>query len=121
MSKIEVEKGNLEYYSEGNCIIEKETKKLIVGCKTSKIPSDVLSIGENAFSGRKSLRNISIPNGVETIGKDAFYCCESLENVIIANSVINIGEDAFYGCKSLKEISIPYSVKTMGWGRVQLL
>ena len=115
LSKIEVENGNLEYYSEGNCIIEKETKKLIVGCKTSKIPSDVLSIGEHAFSGCKSLKSISIPNGVETIGKDAFYGCESLENVIIPNSVINIGEHAFYGCKSLKNMSIPYSVKTMGW------
>ena len=113
--KVIVAESNPHYYSENNCIIEKSTKKLIVGCKTSKIPSDVLSIGENAFYGCKTLRNISIPNGVETIGKDAFYGCESLENVTIPNSVINIDEHAFYGCKSLKDISIPYSVKTMGW------
>ena len=113
--KVIVAESNPHYYSENNCIIEKSTKKLIVGCKTSKIPSDVLSIGENAFFGCKTLRNISIPSGVETIGKDAFYGCESLENVIIPNSVINIDEHAFYGCKSLKDISIPYSVKTMGW------
>ena len=42
---ITVANGNTRYHSEGNCIIETERKKLIVGCKNSVIPNSVTSIG----------------------------------------------------------------------------
>ena len=39
------------------------------------IPNSVTTIGENAFSGCKSLTNINIPNSVTTIGVYAFCGC----------------------------------------------
>lgn len=43
------------------------------------IPNTVKSIGESAFLGCKSLRQISIPNSVAHIGSYAFTCCSALE------------------------------------------
>ncbi|MBQ8019394.1 MAG: leucine-rich repeat domain-containing protein, partial [Paludibacteraceae bacterium] len=66
-------------------------------------PEGVTSIGDNAFTGCKSLTRIKIPENVTSIGKEAFYGCRNL-NVLIDNSKekVEIGEDAFEGCKSVK-------------------
>ena len=39
-TSIVVEDGNPLYHSAGNCIIETDSKTLILGCKTSVIPDD---------------------------------------------------------------------------------
>ena len=44
---------------------------------TSKIPSSITSIGDNAFSGCKGLSNIEIPDSVTSIGNNAFENCNS--------------------------------------------
>ena len=51
--------------SEGNCVIEKESKRLVYGCKTSKIPNYVTSIGTYAFGEQATLESIQIPVEVE--------------------------------------------------------
>ena len=106
LASIAVEKGNKEYYSEGNCLIEKKGKKLIAGCKNSVIPTDgsVTSIGTGAFSGCSGLTNIEIPNSVTSIGDRAFSGCISLTNIEIPNSVERIGDFAFSECCSLTSI-----------------
>ncbi len=48
---ITVADGNPNYYSEGNCLINRSSKELIQGCNNSVIPKDVTSIGWNAFVG----------------------------------------------------------------------
>ena len=63
-----------------NCIIEISTKKLIFGCKTSVLPSDVAEIGANAFKGC-NIKQITIPASVTTIGNSAFYNCRNLEQI----------------------------------------
>ena len=78
------------------------------------IPNSVITIGEGAFSGCKSLISINIPNSVTTIGENAFGWCESLTNINIPNSVTTIGEKAFGWCESLTNINIPNSVTTIG-------
>ena len=61
--------GNKKYHSANNCIIETETKKLIVGCKTSIIPSDgsVTSIGDGAINSERDFRKTrqKRPNKIE--------------------------------------------------------
>ena len=79
-----------------------------------KIPKSVKLIGDWAFQGCKSLKEIVIPNSVTTIGNNAFQECESLNKIVIPDSVTTIGDWAFQGCKSLKEIVIPDSVTTIG-------
>lgn len=93
------------YYSEGNCIIS--NKKLVVGCKTSVIPSGRVNvIGEGAFQGCQGLKRINPSlTGITAVEDYAFAGCSSLENVSIPASVVTIGEGAFSSCELLKMLS----------------
>ncbi len=73
----------------------------------------VISIGKDAFSWCKGLKNVVIPNSVITIRDDAFYACNLLANVNIPNSVTSIGKSAFNGC-DLTSVTIPASVTSIG-------
>ena len=87
------------------------------GCNSLKnitIPNSVISIGNGAFSLCQLLTSITIPNSVTSIGKVAFYNCRSLTSVNIPDGVTNIGEDTFHGCSSLTSITIPASVTNIG-------
>ena len=117
LANITVSTGNPVYHSEGNCLIETESKKLIAGCNNSVIPDDgsVTSIGDNAFQ-RYSLTSITIPGSVTSIGDFAFSGCMNLTNVTIMNGVVSIGEGAFRTCHSLTSIVIPASVISIATG-----
>ena len=83
LTSINVEAGNVVYDSRDNCnaIIEKETNTLIQGCKNTKIPPSVTSIGEAAFSDCSGLTRIKIPSSVTSIGNYAFRDCIGLKDV----------------------------------------
>lgn len=106
LASINVESGNSIYHSNGNCIIESATKTLILGCKTSVIPTDgsVTSIGTYAFEGCTGLISIAIPSCVTSIGQGAFFYCNSLASITIPSSVTRIRESAFSDCSSLTNV-----------------
>ena len=83
LEKIEVEKGNTKYHSDGNCIIETASKTLVLGCNNSVIPTDgsVTIIGHLAFNGCSGLTSITIPSSVTSIGYWAFEDCNALSEV----------------------------------------
>ena len=114
LKSIEVEAGNCAYYSEGNCLIERDTKCLILGCRNSMIPEGVTSIGSGAFHGCNGLTSITIPEGVTSIGGSAFSSCSRLTSVTISEGVTSIGSGAFHGCNGLTSITIPSSVTSIG-------
>ncbi len=118
LTSITVEQGNLTYHSAGNCLIESATKTLILGCKTSIIPTDgsVTSIGEGAFAYCSGLTSITIPDSVTSIGESAFSGCSGLASITIPDSVTSIGERAFYDCSSLTSVTIGNSVTSIGEG-----
>ena len=115
LSSITVEDGNTVYHSYGNCLIETQSKTLLLGCKNSVLPDDdsVTSIGAYAFGGCSGLTSISIPNSVISIGGNAFVNCTGLTSISIPNSVISIDGGAFSMC-GLTSISIPSSVTSIG-------
>ena len=78
------------------------------------IPSNVTTIGDEAFYKCESITSITIPNSVTRVGTCAFDGCSSLQSITISNSVTSIGNDAFKGCKSLQSITIPSSVTSIG-------
>lgn len=115
---ITVEKGNLKYHSEGNCLIETESKTLILGCKRSKIPENgsVIKIGDMAFYDCNDLIEIAIPDGITDIGSESFRYCAQLTNITISDSVTNIDNEAFSDCTALNRVKIGENVNCIGDG-----
>ena len=126
---ITVDKENAAYRAEGNCLIRTATKSLILGCKTSVIPTDggVTNVGQSAFSGCAELKEITIPKSVVSIGKDAFYGCIGLKKLNINDisawcsiSFENIYSNPLHYAKNLYvnddkivDLVIPNSVKSI--------
>ena len=116
LESIVVNSGNQYYDSRDGCnaIIETSSNTLISGCKNTKIPSSVTSIGSQAFSGCTGLTSIEIPNSVTSIGWQAFSGCTGLTSIEIPNSVTSIGWQAFSGCTGLTSIELPRSLTSLG-------
>lgn len=116
LTEIIVASDNTKYDSRDNCnaIIETATNKLVVGCKNSKIPNTVTTIGYRAFEDCDGLTSVDIPNSVINIGYQAFQSCSGLTTIVIPNSVTTISSQAFYGCKSLTSVTIGNSVTSIG-------
>ncbi|MBP3829808.1 MAG: leucine-rich repeat protein [Bacteroidaceae bacterium] len=82
---IEVDENNPAYDSRNGCnaIIHSASNNLIVGCQTTVIPADVVSIGESAFTMPDISINITIPPSVSTMFTDAF--CMVIDTVYISD------------------------------------
>lgn len=112
-TSITVDNNNLTYDSRNhsNAIIETATNKLIVGCITTHIPSDIIEIGERAFQSMPMPQSFTIPEGIKRIGKAAFRGCKGLQRVSIPKSIQEIEESAFSMCPSLSEVYWESNVK----------
>jgi len=79
------------------------------------IPSSVLHIGENAFSG-SGLTSVTIPGTVTSIGNAAFQQIFSLSSVIIQEGVTSLPAQAFYNNfnSSIANVSLPNSLTVIG-------
>lgn len=84
VTSISVEAGNPVYYSEGNCIIKRETKTIIAGCKNSVIPNDIVEIGKFAFE-RGMTGALHLPASVTNIQEAAFYNCSAITKIYSFN------------------------------------
>ena len=88
MDYIVVAQGNPVYHSSDNCLIETATKKLVLGCKNSRIPTDgtVTAIADSAFHGCTDIEIIFIPRQVTSIGEYAFNHCIGLTKIVYEGS-----------------------------------
>ena len=133
LTSITVDSNNAVYHSSGNCIIETDNKTLVIGCRSSIIPSDgsVAIIEDNAFYYCSGLTSIVIPDSVTSIGENAFSGCKNIESAtipafaisyipkyslktVVITSGTSIGHSALYFCTSLESITIPDSVTSIG-------
>ena len=84
-------------------------KKRLVYCMSQEasfaIPEGVEIIGEMAFRGKKTLKNIIIANSVKEIEHDAFYDCDELDNVYVPAGVKVVKSYAFAECDKLKKVT----------------
>ena len=74
---------NPKYKIAGNCLIETDTKTLLLGCNNSVIPND---------------------DSVNTIASYAFFRCYNLETITLPKSLLEIEDYAFAGCEYLEYI-----------------
>ena len=116
IEEIIVEEGHPWLVSIDNCLIHTKTNTLLRGCKNSRIPSFVKSIGAFAFCNCKGLKTIEIPESVTSIGPGAFSECEDLEEIELPDSVRKIKSWAFSQCKRLKSIRLSKNLKRIAEG-----
>ncbi len=106
LESIVVADGNPVMDSRNNCnaVIETKSNTLIVGCKTTRIPDDVVAIGDYSFM-HHPISSISLPDNLKSIGSCAFS--ESNINfVVVPSSVTSVAPDAFQRCDSLNSIVV---------------
>lgn len=117
LESIRVAEGNAVYDSRGNCnaIVETQSNCLISGCKNTKIPESITSIGTDAFRGCSGLTSVELPNGVASIEYGAFLNCGGLIHMQLPDGITKIGNDAFAGCTALADMEIPSSVVSIGY------
>ena len=68
-----------------NAIISKNvgsTPSLVIGCRYTIIPEDVVNISYGAFEGTKGLSKIILPASVNYIAENAFNSCQDLTSVV---------------------------------------
>ena len=86
------------------------------GCYTLKnviVPNSVKKMGFNTFSGAYNLESISLSNNLLSVPSAAFYNCSKLKFVKLPNKLKKIESSAFKGCESLQMIELPNSVTSI--------
>ena len=126
LSEITVDPLNQEYTSrnangdECNCIIgtmnigNENVRTLLVGCKTTTIPTDpdLTMIGNGAFNNQSEMTSIIIPNNITRISEDnVFNGCSALTDVTYTGTMaefaaLNGGD----GWTPWKEFMVPATV-----------
>ena len=114
LDEINVDPDNIKYSGINNCLIDKDEKKIILGCKNSLIPTDesVESIAPWAFAF-SDLQSLAIPDNVTTIRFGAFRDCVELSNIEIGDNVKKIEYLSFYCCSNLVSIRIGRGVSVI--------
>lgn len=72
LSSITVAEGNTTYKAIDNCLLTADGQRLILGCKNSIIPDNVVIINNSAFRGHSGLKEITLPRTLDTIALYAF-------------------------------------------------
>lgn len=108
LKELSVSAENEHLHSDGSCIIESSTKRLIRGTSSSVIPSDgsVTSIAAHAFAFCKDMTSAELPEGITELGDSAFGDCVSLRSVKLPSTVKHIGLTVFGGCDALEELEV---------------
>ena len=96
-------------------VIEKSSKKIILGCNSSVIPNDgsVKSIGYAAFANCQSIETIILPKSIIEIESAAFTNCDNLKQVYITSSaskdkkIVNFNPEAVLGYDSGHIFHVP--------------
>lgn len=115
LSRIQINRGNLVYYSGNNhdYILEKNSKTLVYSIRND-IPEDVEHLGDFAFSCRKNLGHLDIPEGVISYG-DYTFLNSSINSIKIPSSLKYCGFATFGGYGYDCELEAVYIDDLTSW------
>ena len=71
-----------------------------------EIPSNVTTLGDYVFQGRRGLTSLTLPAGITKIGNGAFEGCSGLTSLNLPAGITSIGNEAFRGCSGLTSIYV---------------
>ena len=110
-----IDSDNFEF--DGDAVYTNDKKRLVY-CMSQEasfaIPEGVEIIGEMAFRGKKTLKNIIIANSVKEIEHDAFYDCDELDNIYVPAGVKIVRSYAFAECDKLKKVTFAGTPEKVG-------
>lgn len=75
--------------------------------------SQLTTIGERAFYGCKSLKNIFMPNTVISVGTYAFYNCSTMDSIFLSDGLATLPTYMCSGCNNLAYIQLPKKINTI--------
>ena len=78
------------------------------------LPSNLQYIGESAFKGSDTFKELTIPDTVTYIGDNAFNGCYSLEKIKLPSTLKSISNGLFEDTANLKSVDIPSTVEKIG-------
>ena len=112
LQHIAVDEGNRTYTSlnGSDCVVNKSSGKLLVGCKNTKFVPGIKSISEYAFYGRElDELDASLTAGSELTAIDdkAFSGCSRIGNIKLEHTV-NFSTNAFKECSYIGRIDCAY-------------
>lgn len=87
-----------------------------LGCSSLReiaFPPSLEELGEGAFR-ETDLRGIIIPSSVSKLPKGLFAWCGRLRSVSLPDSLVDIGSHAFAYCEALEAIEIPKGISHIG-------
>ncbi len=143
LRSIRVNSGNRKYCDHINCLIDKEKKTIVSGCKSSILPDGDMAeiIGPYAFYdcgdafknglyifetpeikviesfafAKCNIEKLYFPNTLTRIESSAFRYCSDIREVSFPDSLTDIGCFAFECCAKLYKIEIPSQIETVGY------
>ncbi len=77
---------------------------------------NVVSIGQDAFSGCSQITSVVVPEGVSEIKGGAFGLCGNLQAISLPTTLRIMGDVVFEGCGSLDNVVIPPGIESIPWG-----
>lgn len=80
---------------------------------------EVLTVGDNAYEGCSSIKEIKMPDNIVFLGKKAFYQNTSATDVIFGKNVWAADQNCFNGCTSLVNIEFNDILTTLAGGCFQ--
>lgn len=102
--------GDFAFYGCGVQTQDENMDTVTYGIDILVLSDSVKYVGNKAFYGFLSLREVVMGNGLETMGEQVFQKCTALQKVTFGTNLKTIGVKAFYKCGGLVEIVLPDNI-----------
>lgn len=108
-----VSANNPFFTAEGNCLVRKNERTVLLGCVGSKIPKDIVKIEAFAFYNA-GLTELLMPDSVKEVGNQAFAQNKKLTTLVLSESLTTLGDLAFADCIALDNMYLPAALTEIG-------